>query len=284
MPSRAESRNIMSTTNKGKAKKLTQNPSELWTPYKSVISDREMRVMQTLLYARTDGATWRQLSETLDLHHGQISGVLNGLHQLGLVFMLRERKDRCHPYVSHLFRDLFTDEQVYDEPPMNKGKERRNLLNELLAECLSIRDNGSNDYITSKVSDILDQIIEHDGGIVEPEEIDTESEAQAVDSPRKNKRVKQPRRHRGRQTHTVEREQHIMETVKHMQIAGFHDPTAQNIAILTGYSEKDIYSSLHILKNRGFIGYQRSKEPATKGKKLVSIIKWDEDIDHFVAK
>ena len=159
----------MKTPSASKLKQLTPSASESWTPYKGAISERQRLILQALMYEGTNGATWNQLGKNLNLHHGQISGALNGLHQLGLVFMLRTKKNGSHLYVSHLCRDQFTDEQVHDAPPPNRGKQRRQLLDELFAECLSIRASGSNDYRTSAISDLLDQIIVHDG-IKEPEE------------------------------------------------------------------------------------------------------------------
>jgi len=266
--------------------KLKANESELWTPYKGSISERQRLILQALMYEGTNGATWKELGKHLNLHHGQISGALNGLHQLGFVFMLRTKKDGCHLYVSHLCRDQFTDEQVHDTPPPNKGKQRRQLLDDLFSECLKIRTNGSNDYRTSTISDLLDQIIMHDG-ITESKNTATEPKpkSKAVVAhpvvPVKRKKFYTPR---GRHASVVEREQTIMSKIREMQVAKMKDTTAENIAILTGFEISKVRSSLANLRDAGKIAYPWSNEPETQGMKLAYIIKWDENIDHFVAK
>lgn len=276
----------MKTNSVSQLKNLKPNESELWTPYRGSISERQRLILQALMYEGTDGATWKQLGKNLNLHHGQISGALNGLHQLGLVFMLRAKKDGCHLYVSHLCRDKFTDEQVHDAPPPNKGKQRRQLLDELFAECLSIRENGSNNYRTSTVSDLLDQIIVHDGN-KEPDNTVTEPKSQDTVVLEPSVATKVRKKYKKRRTESVvKRERIVIEAIRQMQGGkqGMTDPTAENIALLTGYELTETYSSLGSLVNQGRIGYQWSEEEETKGMKLAFIIKWDEKFIHFVAK
>ena len=60
---------------------------------------RQARVLQYLGDWFTHGATWKQVAEDLDLHHGQASGVLSGLHKAGKIARLTERRNRCYVYV-----------------------------------------------------------------------------------------------------------------------------------------------------------------------------------------
>ena len=46
------------------------------------------------------GLTWKDLSETDNLHAGQSSGVLSVLHKAGLIVRLTEKRNRCSVYVA----------------------------------------------------------------------------------------------------------------------------------------------------------------------------------------
>lgn len=45
------------------------------------------------------GATWRDLADYLDVHHGAASSVLSVLHREGKVARLTEARNGCHVYV-----------------------------------------------------------------------------------------------------------------------------------------------------------------------------------------
>lgn len=78
------------------------------------------------------GFTWQQLATALNLHHGQISGALSNLHKSGHVFMLRQQRNRCHPYVHSIYKDHYTPEQRIDQPVKTKTTQRLQDLEELL--------------------------------------------------------------------------------------------------------------------------------------------------------
>ena len=94
-------------------------------------TERARLVLSHLAY-RTEGMTWQQLAEAMNLHHGQISGALSNLHKSGHVFMLRQQRNRCHPYVHSIFKDHYTPEQRIDEPVKTKTTQRLQDLEELL--------------------------------------------------------------------------------------------------------------------------------------------------------
>lgn len=94
-------------------------------------SERAKLVLRYLRNA-PQGMTWRELGAALNLHHGQISGVLSNLHKSGLVFMLRSQRNRCHPYVHGDLRDQFTDADCIDEPVRTRTTQRLAELEELL--------------------------------------------------------------------------------------------------------------------------------------------------------
>ena len=45
------------------------------------------------------GATWKELGERYNWHHGQASGVLSVLHKEGIIVRLVQRRDKCAVYV-----------------------------------------------------------------------------------------------------------------------------------------------------------------------------------------
>jgi hypothetical protein len=62
------------------------------------------------------GMTWTEISSVTGLHHGQVSGALSKLHEMGRLFQIREVRNGCHPYAHVEFRDQFEDHEVNDEP------------------------------------------------------------------------------------------------------------------------------------------------------------------------
>ncbi len=84
------------------------------------------------LKLRRDGLTWFELSALLKLHHGQTSGCLSMLHKSGVIFALKQKRNRCHPYVHDAYRHLYGADQRLDEPVKTKATEEKDALNALL--------------------------------------------------------------------------------------------------------------------------------------------------------
>lgn len=84
------------------------------------------------LRLRPEGMTWAQLGAVLKLHHGQISGCLSMMHKAGLVFCLRKKVDRCHPYVAAEYRDRYSSDQRIDAPARTKASQDKDALQQLL--------------------------------------------------------------------------------------------------------------------------------------------------------
>lgn len=65
------------------------------------VTTKRQRVVLALLADRAlYGITWRELAGKAEMHHGQASGVLSGLHKAGHVARLAsERRERCAVYV-----------------------------------------------------------------------------------------------------------------------------------------------------------------------------------------
>lgn len=84
------------------------------------------------LKLRREGLTWFELGALLKLHHGQASGALSMLHKSGVIFALKQKRNRCHPYVHSAYRHLYSADQRLDEPVKTKAAEEKDALNALL--------------------------------------------------------------------------------------------------------------------------------------------------------
>ena len=61
--------------------------------------ERDRRTLSLLRAAGDHGITWPELADAELLHHGEASGVLSRLHQVGRIVRLTERRQRCQVYV-----------------------------------------------------------------------------------------------------------------------------------------------------------------------------------------
>jgi len=120
------------------------------------LSARQASILQMLQWAGGAGLTWKVLGRELDLHHGQISGALTNMHAAGVVFMLKESRDRCHPYVHSRYRSYFNDDEVYDRPAKTRSGQRRELLDGLLDAC---RDAINNEFDWDRWQRIIDVVV-----------------------------------------------------------------------------------------------------------------------------
>lgn len=80
-----------------------------------------------ILVDKPTGCTWKQLQlilrkQSIDKHHGQISGALNGLHHDNRVFYLIETVDGCHPYVHSDYKTRYNKELRVDRPKISKWR------------------------------------------------------------------------------------------------------------------------------------------------------------------
>lgn len=126
------------------------------------LSWRMRTVLGVLELRGTSGATWREVATLLDMHHGQASGALSTLHRMGLVFSLRSKRDKCHPYVHAMHREAFAERQRHDTPSTTRAGAKRQLLLALQDECeAACRDGFTDDNITAIIG-VLDSLRAHD--------------------------------------------------------------------------------------------------------------------------
>jgi len=126
------------------------------------LSARQQAVVDALCATGVKGATWRTLGQLLNLHHGQVSGVLSNLHKAGEVFMLREQQDRCHPYVLRIYRNMHNDDNVWDKPVETRAGQRKALLDNLYATCAKAVDDGWSWVLQEAINSCVDRLREHD--------------------------------------------------------------------------------------------------------------------------
>lgn len=77
------------------------------------------------------GMTWAELAQRTGLHHGQVSGALSKLHEMGFIFQRRDTRNGCHPYVHSDYRHEFDDNEVNDEPVKTRSTVLREAYEDL---------------------------------------------------------------------------------------------------------------------------------------------------------
>lgn len=64
-----------------------------------VTGARQRAVLSLALERGADGVTWREVAETLDIHHGSASGALSVLHKVDRLARLSETRGKAKVYV-----------------------------------------------------------------------------------------------------------------------------------------------------------------------------------------
>lgn len=98
------------------------------------------RLVLDILANYADGLTWREAAAAVtkftngevNLHHGQISGVLSVLHKHGLVYTLRAKRNGSHPYVDARWRHIHQPNERIDSPTKTLAGSQRAALSDLL--------------------------------------------------------------------------------------------------------------------------------------------------------
>jgi hypothetical protein len=111
-----------------------------------------------LLSNHDEGLTYQQVCELMNLHHGQASGALSILHKSGLVFMLKEKRNKCHPYVHIKHQWIFNADERIDEPAQTSAGARREQLEQLLeAVLIGVANNLIHDAAVINIAKTLKQ-------------------------------------------------------------------------------------------------------------------------------
>jgi DNA-binding transcriptional regulator GbsR (MarR family) len=75
--------------------------------------------------------TWAELADATGLHHGQVSGALSKLHEMGFIFQRRDNRNGSHPYCHSDYRHEFDDNEVNDEPVKTRSTVLREAYEDL---------------------------------------------------------------------------------------------------------------------------------------------------------
>jgi hypothetical protein len=148
---------------------LVNRGKEAYNTYQANRGLDKAGAAQDAMRAGKAGATWQQLGLRLNMHHGQVSGALSNLHKAGEVFMLRNKYNKSHPYVAKQFRHAYTDEQVFDERVQTQAGKRRELLEQLLAQCTEAGRTGWGNYQLTEIARIEDKVNADDARVATKE-------------------------------------------------------------------------------------------------------------------
>ena len=98
------------------------------------ITAARQRAIVELVEARGwEGATWSEVAQALNLHHGQASGALSVLHKAGHVFIRRGiKRHNCAVYVGASYKPFVRPEERQDEPKQTANTKQQQALDALL--------------------------------------------------------------------------------------------------------------------------------------------------------
>ena len=116
------------------------------------LSERQTKIIELLDGAGASGLTWNDCGVLLGLHHGQISGALSNLHGCGMVFALKQIRNRSHPYVHIKYLSEWDAEARYDEPVRTRNSKERNLQAQLLE---AVREAISDEWSQTKTDIVI---------------------------------------------------------------------------------------------------------------------------------
>lgn len=122
------------------------------------LSARQRDILRELIACGERGSTWNEMGQRLELHHGQVSGALSNLHKAGLVFTLREKRDKCHPYVHADYRDGFGVEERFDEPASTQAGRNNEAVRLLVDACRHAVATNYNYESCMRISELVKEI------------------------------------------------------------------------------------------------------------------------------
>jgi hypothetical protein len=106
---------------------------------------RAERFMALIIEADSAGLTWKEIQELyeieyeVELHHGQISGLLSNLHKAELVFISPlKKRHNCYAYLRGNLREYYAKSARYDQPIETKAGKRRKALEKFVADIKRI--------------------------------------------------------------------------------------------------------------------------------------------------
>ena len=118
---------------------------------------RRRQLIMSRLFNAPFGMTWREMAKETGLHHGQVSGALSVLHKQGRIAMLKDKRDKCHPYVHPKYFDDYQGLLIL-EPAQTLAGRRQQAINEVLQAARAFCQTGLNAHAIREALQILDSL------------------------------------------------------------------------------------------------------------------------------
>ena len=128
-----------------------------------ITTKRRRKIMEHVTKAGAMGLIWKDIADATGLHHGQTSGALNALHELGLVAQLTEIRNNCHPYIDAKHIELYEPHEVQLEPRKSKNTRYIELLEELAEAAYDVAYRQSDGAAYNRLRHAIDEVRRHQG-------------------------------------------------------------------------------------------------------------------------
>ena len=128
-----------------------------------ITTQRRREILKHVADAGSMGVIWGDISLTTGLHHGQVTGTLNALHELGLIAQLTEIRNRCHPYIDAQYIDLYETHEIQLEPRKSARSEYVQALEELADAAYDVAYRQSNGAAYDRLRKAIDVVRRHQG-------------------------------------------------------------------------------------------------------------------------
>jgi hypothetical protein len=128
-----------------------------------ITSKRRREILAHVINAGANGIIWAEIGRATGLHHGQVSGALNALHELGVVAQLTEIRNRCHPYIDAQYIDQYEPHQVQLEPRKSAASQYVEVLEELAEAAYNVAYRQTNGAAYNRLRKAIDEVRRHQG-------------------------------------------------------------------------------------------------------------------------
>jgi hypothetical protein len=128
-----------------------------------ITTKRRREILEHVTQAGAMGIICPEVERITGLHHGQASGALNALHELGLVAQLTEIRNNCHPYIDAKHIELYEPHEVQLEPRKSKNTRYIELLEELAEAAYDVSYRQSNGAAYNRLRKAIDEVRRHQG-------------------------------------------------------------------------------------------------------------------------
>lgn len=128
-----------------------------------ITTERRRQILEQVINAGANGIICPEVERITGLHHGQASGALNALHELGLVAQLTEIRNRCHPYIAAEHIDLYEPHEVQLEPRKSANTRYIELLEEVTEAAYDVAYRQTDGAAYNRLRKAIDEVRRHQG-------------------------------------------------------------------------------------------------------------------------